>query len=176
MLDCENASATTSQATLILPTKPHIFSLTLAHSRSFHTCACPHADYYHQVHFERSRKTCDQKYWLGSTSPFFRNDQDKMHLHCIEKCLANPKCKYCFVQNKKDGIKGGKCQLFTGCDTTRLSSKTGRTFAIVPKYTSTATTTTTTSQATTTVPTSSVSTAAGKALAVVTTPMRQLHI
>ena len=87
-----------------------------------------------------------------------------MHLLCIEKCMATAKCKFCFVQNKKDGVKNGKCQLFSACDITRRPGKSGRTFVIVatpvatrpvpshclPTTTTTSTTTSTAETTTTT--------------------------
>ena len=82
---------------------------------------------------ERSKETCDQRYLLSNHQPFFKNDVNSMHLKCIEKCIANDKCKYSFVQNKVDGVKNGKCQLFSDCDVIASSpnSRSGRTFAIV---------------------------------------------
>ena len=99
----------------------------------------------YKVVFERSKQTCDQRYLLSNQQPFFKNDVNNMHLKCIDSCIANDKCKYCFVQNKVDGVKNGKCQLFSDCEViaSTPNSKSGRTFAIVARTETTEAATTT---------------------------------
>ena len=93
-----------------------------------------------------------------------------MHLRCIDRCLSHPNCKFCFAQNKHDSMHNGKCLLYTGCDVTRTTLKTGRTFVIVPKYNVSRRKTTTTS-ATTAVATTMTTTAASNAGNAITASM-----
>ena len=100
---------------------------------------------------EHSKKTCDERYLLSNQQPYYKKDPDTMHLKCIDDCIATEKCKYCFVQNKQDGVKNGKCQLFSDCDVIvpTPNTKSGRTFAIVARIETTVPTTTMTRKTTT---------------------------
>ena len=108
-----------------------------------------HPEYDHEM-LSRSKRTCNDRYRLAAIAPFFKSQPDTMHLRCISRCTTTKNCKYCFVQNEKDGIKNGKCQLYSHCDKLQTSVKRGRLYVIRIRTTTTAkpTTTTTTNETT----------------------------
>ena len=107
-----------------------------------------HAEYEHELLF-RAKRSCDDAYRVAVIAPFFKSHPDTMHLRCISKCAITANCTYAFAQNERDGIKSGKCQLFTRCDKYRSETRRGRLYILRPKTTTTSTTTTTTTTTTT---------------------------
>ena len=106
-----------------------------------------HAEYEHELMF-RAKRSCAEEYRVASIAPFFKSHPDTMHLRCISKCTITANCTYAFAQNVKDGIKSGKCQLFTRCDKYRSEARRGRLFILRPKTTTKSTTTTSTTTTT----------------------------